>query len=381
MNHDYVGTEHLLLALVEDESNGVAEVLRTLGLDRDKVSAEIDRLVQRGAKSVTVRILPLTPRTKQAIEFAGTEAQNVNERCITPEHLLLGLVREENGVARQVIVNLGVSSHDVRAEVLKVRLEQMKIVERAVRPIQASTPRKRKMREELLAHLSAIYEQELTKLGNPQAALQAAAQRFGEPSELAQDLQIALPGHERISYFIERFVAYRAPESAARYSFRMAVHTFVLLAAVLGIVTVGLCVRYGWVDEVKVVLRAMAVIALLTPFAQYVIWLAYIKMRDAMWGAFGSRKSLVRVLSLGVLTTATAAVYLAVITLATHLSLGAAFRAAGTIAWMSVLGTIALATLARLSGSSEIRDTLWALLDIRENSPNSSGERPSVELT
>jgi hypothetical protein len=125
----------------------------------------------------------------------------------------------------------------------------------------------------------------------------------------------------------------------------------------------------------------MTTIALVTPFAQYVIWLAYIKIRDALWGAFGSRKSLLRVFMLGVLTTATAAVYLAIITFATRLSFGATLQAAGTIAWMSVAGTIALVSLARLSGSGEIRDTLWALLDIKEESATAAGGQTSAELT
>ena len=69
----------------------------------------------------------------------------------------------------------------------------MKIVERIVRPVRASTPRKRKMREELLAHLSAIYDQELAKLGKPASALEAASRRLGDPAELARELEDALP--------------------------------------------------------------------------------------------------------------------------------------------------------------------------------------------
>ncbi len=217
-NHEYVGTEHVLLGLIEDRSAGVADILATFGIDADKVYAEIERLVQRGAEPVALRTLPLTPRAARAVDHARFETRLMGEMCVRPEHLFLGLMNDRAGVACQVLINLGISLPELTKEVFKVFLAQMKVVERIVRPVKASTPRKRKIREELLAHLSAIYDQELDRLHDPTAALQAAAARLGDSAELANELQKALPFHERFSHFVESWFAWRAPESAARYA-------------------------------------------------------------------------------------------------------------------------------------------------------------------
>lgn len=201
--------------------------------------------------------------------------QSVNEKCIAPEHLLLGLVREETGVACQVLLNLGVRPNELRAEVLKIRLAQMQIVERTVRPVHGSTTRKRKIREELLAHLSAIYDQELARLHNPPAALKVAAERFGDSRELAQELEAALPYHERLSYFIEkpflRWFAWRAPESVAKYSLRQAVVTFCILAIVFTMLAAGMVLRYGWIEDVRRLVGVLTSILVITPPAQFVL--------------------------------------------------------------------------------------------------------------
>src|SRR5882672_4917065 len=125
LNHTYVGTEHILLGLVEENSCHIIDVLATLGVDGEKVRAEIERLVTRGLQPVALRTLPLTPRSKRVIELAQDEARIVNEKCVGPEHLLLGLVREEQGVASHVLLNLGVTPNELRTEVLKIRLAQM----------------------------------------------------------------------------------------------------------------------------------------------------------------------------------------------------------------------------------------------------------------
>ena len=109
--------------------------------------------------------IPLTPRAKVAIEIAAEEARDANQKQVDAAHLLLGLLREPDGVAAKVLVGLGLDLIEVREAVLKIRHEQMKLVERTVRPVHASVARKRKMREELLAHLTGIYEEELTALG------------------------------------------------------------------------------------------------------------------------------------------------------------------------------------------------------------------------
>src|SRR5262249_56512234 len=130
-----------------------------------------------------------TSRANRVVEFALEEAAVVNQAQAGPEHLLIGLIREPEGVAGQVMRNLGLSLRRVWEESLKIRLSMMKIVERAVRPIKATIKYKRKVREELLGHLSATYEEEVSRDGQPFAALNRAADRFGDPGRLSRELE------------------------------------------------------------------------------------------------------------------------------------------------------------------------------------------------
>jgi ATP-dependent Clp protease ATP-binding subunit ClpC len=366
LNHEYIGTEHILLGLVAEDSSVAAHLLRAQGVHANVIRQGIDSLVQRGTQPVTLLELPLTPRAKQAIEYAHDEARAVNQKHTDAEHLLLGLLREPDGVAGLLLQKLGIKPQEVRAEALKTRLNLMKVVERAVRPVKASIMQKRKMREELFAHLTASYDQELTRLHDPSTALAEATRRFGESRELAEELQAALPRSERISYFMEQWVAYRAPESAARYSLRLAGYVFVLLAVILGLVTGGVFLRYGWIADVQTLARVLGAIVLLTPPAQFIVMLTYIKMRDALWGAFGSRKSPARVLMFAVLIAAIAELYLMGVAAVARWDLGTALEAARLGGVISVFCALAFALFAYVSGPSEIRDTQWALLDIAE---------------
>jgi ATP-dependent Clp protease ATP-binding subunit ClpC len=366
MNHEYVGTEHVLAALVDRSSGTAAELLGMFGVDSQNVTAEIEKLVQRGAQPVSASQLALTPRVQQVIEFARQEASSVGQKLIDTEHLLLGLSREPEGVAGHVLLNLGVRQDQLRAEALKIRFQLMKIVERAVRPVRASVVRKRRMREELLAHLTAIYEEELSRETGPTAALETAAKRFGEPSELAHELNSSLPYYERIDNFVERWVIYRAPESAARYSLRLARYTFALLAGILSLIFAGVLLRYGWTADVRTLLGVFAAIIALTPPAQFIVTLAYIKLRNAMWGAFGSRKSRVRVVALAALIAMIAQLYLMGVAAVARMDLGVAIDAAWMSGAIGLVSGIAFVVLAYMGGRNEIRDTQWALLNLAE---------------
>ncbi|MHC4881626.1 MAG: ATP-dependent Clp protease ATP-binding subunit [Planctomycetota bacterium] len=119
-NHEYIGTEHILLGLVK-EGNGVgANVLRNLDIDVKKLRLEIEKLVKSGPDMVTMGKLPQTPRTKKVIEFAIEEARSLNHNYVGTEHILLGLLRETEGIAAQVLMNLGLKLEDVRQEVLNL---------------------------------------------------------------------------------------------------------------------------------------------------------------------------------------------------------------------------------------------------------------------
>src|SRR5687768_11874195 len=165
LNHEYVGTEHLLLALLIDRPLALAG----LGVGAETVRGEIAKLVMRGPASVTQAELPLTPRVRRVLAHAEMEASILHQAAVEPDHLLLGLISEPDGVAGMVLRNLGLDLARVRTERLKVHLEQMRIVERIVRPVRAGIRHKRKMREELLAHLAEIYAEEHARLNDPAA--------------------------------------------------------------------------------------------------------------------------------------------------------------------------------------------------------------------
>jgi ATP-dependent Clp protease ATP-binding subunit ClpC len=119
-NHEYIGTEHILLGLVKEGSGVGANVLKNLEVDLRKVRLEVEKLVKSGPDMVTMGKLPQTPRAKKVIEYAIEEARNLNHNYVGTEHLLLGLLREHDGVAAQVLMNLSLKLEDVREEVLNL---------------------------------------------------------------------------------------------------------------------------------------------------------------------------------------------------------------------------------------------------------------------
>ena len=119
-NHEYVGTEHVLLGLVKEGQGVAANVLHSLGIDLKKIRLEVEKIVKSGPDMVTMGKLPQTPRAKKVIEFAIEEARNLGHNYVGTEHLLLGLLREHDGVAAQVLMNLGLKLDDVRSEILNI---------------------------------------------------------------------------------------------------------------------------------------------------------------------------------------------------------------------------------------------------------------------
>src|SRR6266446_6115544 len=119
-NHEYIGTEHILLGLVKEGSGVAANVLKNLDIDLRKIRLEVEKIVQAGPDMINMGKLPLTPRAKKVIEYSVEEARNLNHNYVGTEHLLLGLLREQEGVAAQVLMNLGLKLEDVREEVLNL---------------------------------------------------------------------------------------------------------------------------------------------------------------------------------------------------------------------------------------------------------------------
>jgi len=119
-NHEYIGTEHVLLGLIKEGSGVAANVLKNLDVDLRKIRLEVEKLVQSGPDMVTMGKLPQTPRAKKVIEYSMEEARNLSHNYVGTEHILLGLLREQEGVAAQVLMNLGLKLEEVREEVLNL---------------------------------------------------------------------------------------------------------------------------------------------------------------------------------------------------------------------------------------------------------------------
>jgi ATP-dependent Clp protease ATP-binding subunit ClpA len=119
-NHEYLGTEHILLGLVREGTGVAANILKNVGADLRNVRLEVEKIVQSGPDIVTMGKVPMTPRAKKVIEIATNEARNLNHAYVGTEHLFLGLVNEDTTVAAQVLLNLGIQLKGVREEVVKL---------------------------------------------------------------------------------------------------------------------------------------------------------------------------------------------------------------------------------------------------------------------
>lgn len=117
--HNYIGTEHLLLGLIREEEGVAAEVLESLGVELSQIRTAVEFIIGRGDRIVLGEI-GLTPRAKKVIELAVDEARRMNHHYIGTEHILLGLVREGEGIAAGVLESLGVRLEKVRQRTLEV---------------------------------------------------------------------------------------------------------------------------------------------------------------------------------------------------------------------------------------------------------------------
>ncbi len=119
-NHDYIGTEHILLGLIREGEGVAAAVLQKLGLNLETIRLEVEKLVQPGPATQVLGDIPFTPRSKKTLELSAEEARSLGHNYIGTEHLLLGLIREGEGVAAQALINLGLDLNKVRAEVMNL---------------------------------------------------------------------------------------------------------------------------------------------------------------------------------------------------------------------------------------------------------------------
>jgi Clp amino terminal domain, pathogenicity island component len=136
LDHDYIGTEHILLGLLREREGVAAKALESLGISLEAVRAEVEQVIGRGQTTPGPQI-PFTPRSKKVLELSLREARSLGHDYIGTEHILLGLIREGEGVAAQVLVKLGADLSRVRQQVIQLLsgepVEQAAVGRRVVR--------------------------------------------------------------------------------------------------------------------------------------------------------------------------------------------------------------------------------------------------------
>jgi ATP-dependent Clp protease ATP-binding subunit ClpC len=120
LNHNYIGTEHLLLGLLREEEGLGARALDSLDVTLDEVRAQVARIIGLGDEPPVTGQIPFTPRAKKVLELSLREAQGLGHDRIGTEHILLGLVRENSGVAAQILIDLGADPDAVRNQVIRL---------------------------------------------------------------------------------------------------------------------------------------------------------------------------------------------------------------------------------------------------------------------
>src|SRR3974377_319758 len=119
LNHNYIGTEHILLGLIHEGEGVAAKALESLGISQEAVRQQVEEIIGQGQQAPSGHI-PFTPRAKKVLELSLREALQLGHNYIGTEHMLLGLVREGEGVAAQVLVSLGADLSRVRQQVIQL---------------------------------------------------------------------------------------------------------------------------------------------------------------------------------------------------------------------------------------------------------------------
>ena len=118
LGHNYIGTEHILLGVLREEEGVAARVLESLAITVEEVRAQVKRLVGQGDEEIATGQIPFTPRAKKVLELALREALSLKHSYIGPEHILLGVVRENDGVAARILLDLGADAEKIREQTI-----------------------------------------------------------------------------------------------------------------------------------------------------------------------------------------------------------------------------------------------------------------------
>jgi ATP-dependent Clp protease ATP-binding subunit ClpA len=167
LSHDYIGTEHLLLGLVHEGTGLAAQALESLGITQQAVRQQVEEIIGRGHQDPRGGHIPFTPQAKKALELSLREALQIGHNYIGTEHILLGLIREGEGPAAQVLVSLGADLDTVRQQVMELLQgyqspDMPRMVRAARRPGHAGR-RKRKLQSQLHDRFDSI-ESRLTAI-------------------------------------------------------------------------------------------------------------------------------------------------------------------------------------------------------------------------
>ena len=123
LQHDYIGTEHLLLGVIREGEGIAATVLNNLGLDLDRIRQEVENMVSASGGTMTIGEIPFTPRAKRVLELAVEEARSLGHNYVGTEHLLLGLLREDRGIAALVLKDAGITIDPARQRLIEILRE------------------------------------------------------------------------------------------------------------------------------------------------------------------------------------------------------------------------------------------------------------------
>ena len=159
LNHDYIGTEHLLLGLLQEGKGVGAKALEALGITHEAVRQQVEEVIGRGKQAPRASHIPFTPQAKKALELSLREALQIGHNYIGTEHILLGLIREADGPAAQVLVGLGADLDRVRQQVIELlhgyQGKEAKIAHAALRSGKAGRG-KRKLLSQLLGGFDSM---------------------------------------------------------------------------------------------------------------------------------------------------------------------------------------------------------------------------------
>jgi hypothetical protein len=239
-------------------------------------------------------------------------------------------------------------------------------VERIVRPIQAMDDRKDRMREELLAHLEASFEQERAKQTDDGLARQRAMASLGDPVQLRNELQNSVSRMERLKAKNERLFNWHAPEPAWRYTLRAGVGVGLVFVLFLPLVVVLLCALEP--QAIVVAMGLMALMAVLTGINVFINGLLYFKVRDNLLGAFGIKTSWIRIVGYVLVSAGVVEGSGLFFLLTTGGGIGRDWSLLLGRSLVALVVPLLGVVVAWFRGAVEVRHAEWECLDIRESS-------------